>query len=79
MNNSNTQIDIRDIFLRLLSQWKAVMIVSLLCALFMAGFKYHKDVTNYNAAVAESAKQSSKNSKWVYRTSFWEEVVTNVE
>ena len=57
MNNSNKQIDIRDIFLRLLSQWKAVMIVSLLCALFMAGFKYHKDVTNYNAAVAESAKQ----------------------
>lgn len=59
MNSSGKQIDIRDIFMRLLSQWKAVLIISLLFALFMAGFKYHRDVKSYNAAAAERAKQEA--------------------
>lgn len=58
------EIDPKAIVWGLLSQWKAVVIVSIAMALLVCGYKYHKDVETYHAEIdaqkerAELAKLS---------------------
>lgn len=57
MGKSETNImDIGDVIMRLLNQWKAIAIAVILMALICGGFKYHKDMQAYEAAKA--AEQS---------------------
>ena len=67
MNNQSYKqqeivIDIKDILWKLLSQWKAILLVSIVTALIVCGTGYLKDMRAYKAqqmADAEARKQSS--------------------
>lgn len=67
MNNQSYKqqeivIDIKDILWKLLSQWKAILLVSIVTALIVCGTGYLKDMRTYKAqqmADAEARKQSS--------------------
>ena len=50
-----TLVNIRAIIWDLLSQWKAVLIVALLIAALMTGYKYHKAMNIYKAQLAGQA------------------------
>ena len=43
-------IDPVEILFSMLSQWKAVLLVSLIAAIAVSGMKYIRDVKNYNSA-----------------------------
>ena len=43
-------IDPVEIIFSMLSQWKAVLLVSLIAAIAVSGMKYIRDVKNYNSA-----------------------------
>lgn len=45
------EINLIDVIWGLLSQWKAVFVVSLIMALLLTGLKYYKDTNAYNASV----------------------------
>lgn len=52
------ELDIKELFWDILSQWKAVLAVSLITAVLACGAVYHKDNTNYKAAV-EAQKEKA--------------------
>ena len=47
-------LDLKDTLWRLLSQWKAVVVFSLIAAMLICGIKHSEDVRKYNAAVSEA-------------------------
>lgn len=56
------EIDPKEMMWDLLSQWKAVLLTSILMALILCGAKYSSDMKNYNAQIAsqkDAAKQSA--------------------
>lgn len=65
MNTQNKQqtfveIDIKELLWSLLSQWKAVLLFSLVFALLTCGAKHMKDIQNYNAQLAAQKKATEQ-------------------
>ena len=50
-NNQIVEIDMKNVLWELLSQWKAVLIISLALAILLAGAKYFKDRASYDDAI----------------------------
>lgn len=63
-NNTSTtiELDIGDIFWKLLMQWKALIIICIFMALLVPGAKYLKDKSAYDSAVKAQKKAEKKSS-----------------
>lgn len=53
----NRNLELTDIIWDILTQWKALLIVSLVVALIISGLKYSNDMKSYNAAKSAENKQ----------------------
>ncbi|MBR2674871.1 MAG: hypothetical protein IKE52_05395 [Mogibacterium sp.] len=63
MNNRNYQqqiieIDLREVFWRLLSQWKALLLVAVLMAALVCAAKYSSDTKAYNAIIDAQTEET---------------------
>lgn len=55
-------IDIRYLFWKLIAQWKAILLVSLILAIFVCGAKYFKDSNTYKAEKEELSKTTEQSA-----------------
>ena len=70
MNNNSYQqpeieINLKEVIWDLLEQWKAIIIVAFLMALFLSGLKFQRDLNTYNTAQQERKRiaQSGKTAE----------------
>ncbi len=60
IRQQRVQLDLKELMWRLLSQWKAIILFSVIVAILLCGTKYHKDMQSYKVAKEALTKSSGQ-------------------
>ena len=60
----NIELNLADIFWKVLMQWRPVLVFSILVALAVSGLKYYKDAKAYNSAEQAATEQKTKKTSY---------------
>lgn len=60
----NVELNLADIFWKVLMQWRPIIVFSILVALAVSGIKYYKDTATYKTAVQAATEQKTKKTSY---------------
>lgn len=60
----NVELNLADIFWKVLMQWRPIIVFSILVALAVSGIKYYKDTATYKTAVQATTEQKTEKTSY---------------